>query len=271
MELAGQTLHVNGLDLNVVIVGQGPDVMLVHGFPDTHAVWRKQIPPLVAAGYRVIAPDLRGFGESEAPRETSAYRVDHLVDDLVGLLERLDIERVRLIGHDWGSIVGWQLCMRSPERVDRFVALSVGHPSAYARGGVKQKLKAYYILFAQARSLPEFLLRLGDWWLLRLMTRHHEEFERWRAALSSPGRLTAALGVYRANLGLFVRRTHPPVRVPVLGIWSSRDIALAEQQMTLSEGYVAARWQYVRIDGASHWLQLDVPEQVSRLLLDFLR
>jgi len=103
------------------------------------------------------------------------------------------------------------------------------------------------------------------------MTRHHEEFHRWRAALSRPGRLTAALGVYRANLRLFFRRSYLPVRVPVLGIWSSRDIALAERQMILSGQYVTAPWQYARFDGASHWLQLDVPDQVNPLLLDFLK
>ena len=271
MEYAGQILRVNGLDLHVVTAGQGPEVLLVHGFPDTQAVWRKQIPVLVGAGYRVIAPDLRGFGASEAPREISAYRIDRLVDDLVGLLDQLGAERVRLVGHDWGSIAGWQLCMRSPERVDRFAALSVGHPNAYARGGVMQKLKAYYILFAQLRGVAEWMIPLGDWWLLRVMTRHHEEFHRWRAALSRPGRLTAALGVYRANLRLFFRRSYPPVRVPVLGIWSSRDIALAERQMTLSGQYVTAPWQYARFDGASHWLQLDVPDQVNPLLLDFLK
>lgn len=134
----GKKYRVNGIEMNVVITGQGPDVLLVHGFPDSIAVWRHQIPVLVEAGYRVIAPDQRGFGESEAPRETKAYAIENYVADLVALLDTLGIAKVRLVGHDWAAAVCWQFCMKHPERVDRYVdgALQVHSPGDRPGAGV---------------------------------------------------------------------------------------------------------------------------------------
>ncbi|MBI5503374.1 MAG: alpha/beta fold hydrolase [Deltaproteobacteria bacterium] len=268
---ACRTITVGDVSLNVVVQGHGPDVMLLHGFPDSHQLWRNQIPALVAAGYRVIAPDLRGFGDSDAPRATPAYAVPCHVADLVGILDALGIARVRLVGHDWGAVCGWALAAAHPERVDRYVAMSVGHPSAYARGGLMQKLKGYYVLLLQLRGLAEFMLRLGDWRLLRLITRYEAELPKWKAELSRPGRLTAAVNIYRANLGMIFPGERPRVKVPVLGIWSSRDIALSEKQMLMSADYVDAPWRYRRIEGANHWMPLDAPDEVNALLLDYLR
>jgi pimeloyl-ACP methyl ester carboxylesterase len=267
----GRKLAVNGITLNVVVEGEGPDVMLVHGFPDSHQVWRKQIPALVAAGYRVIAPDLRGFGDSDVPTEVSAYAVPRFAADLKGVLDALGIAKVRLVGHDWGAVSSWGLVINHPERVDRYVAMSVGHPSAYPRGGLAQKLKGYYVVLLQLRGIAEFLLTAANWRFFRLITSYDAEFPLWKADMSRPGRLTAALNIYRANLGLIFPREYPKVKVPVLGVWSSRDIALAEKQMVLSREYVDAAWRYERIDGANHWLQLDAPDRVNALLLDYLR
>lgn len=271
MQTQQRTLEVNGTLINVVIDGAGPDVLLLHGFPDDHRVWRRQILALVSAGYRVIAMDTRGCGESAVPEGVGEYRLDKLVADVVGVLDALAIDRVRLVAHDWGAVIGWQLALAHPERVDRYVALSVGHPNAYARGGLRQKLKGYYVLLVQLRGIAEFLLTLGNWLMFRLMTRYPAEFDHWRASLSRPGRLTAALNYYRANLGLLLRSNHPPARVPVLGVWSSRDIALTEGQMANSRRYVLAHWQYRRIEGASHWLQLDAAESINTLLLEYLQ
>ena len=155
-----RTLPINGLNLNVIIEGEGPDVLLVHGFPDSHQVWREQIPALVAAGYRVIAPDLRGFGASAAPTGKGAYQVANFVSDLLGILDALQIARVRLVAHDWGAVCGWQFAIAHPERVERFVPMSVGHPEAYPRGGLAQKLKGYYVLIC-ASPLGETFLNLN--------------------------------------------------------------------------------------------------------------
>jgi pimeloyl-ACP methyl ester carboxylesterase len=265
-----RAIKVNGTILNVVIHGQGPDVLLVHGFPDCHKVWRHQIPALVAAGYRVIAPDTRGCGDSEISSRVSDYRRNNLVEDLIGVLDVLGIDKVRLVGHDWGSAICWQLVLSYPQRVDRYAALSVGHPSAYVRGGLLQKLKGYYVLAVQLRGIAEFMLRCCNWLVFRMMVRYPPEFDNWRATLGRPGRLTAALNYYRANLDMLFARNNPQARVPVLGIWSSNDIALVEKQMVETAAYVDAPFLYQRIDGASHWLQLEQPEKINSLLLGYL-
>jgi pimeloyl-ACP methyl ester carboxylesterase len=271
MESPGRKIRVSNLDMNVVTAGEGPDVLLVHGFPDTHTVWRHVIPALVSAGYRVIAPDTRGCGETDMPGGVSSYRLESLVADLVGLLDALGIGKVRLIAHDWGAVQAWRLVLNYPQRVDRYVALSVGHPSAFARAGLEQKLKSYYALLFQARGAAEFLATRADWRLFRLLTRYPEQMPEWRQALSRPGRLTAGMNYYRANRGLMVPHEYPLARVPVFGIWSAGDLFLAEAQMVASQRYVSAPWRYERIEGANHWMQLTAPGQLNPLLLDYLR
>ena len=262
--------RVNGIDMRVHVAGEGPDVLLVHGFPDTHLVWRQQIATLVASGHRVIAPDTRGAGGSDASAAVADYRLPNLVADLVGLLDVLGIAKVRLVAHDWGAVIGWQLAAEHPERVDRYVALSVGHPSAYASDPV-QWLRAYYVFVVQLPRLPERLLSAGDWRGLALFAGWDGELAAWRASLARPGRLTAALNYYRANLGLLWRHDVPPVHVPVFGVWSSGDRFLTERQMRASERFVAGPWRYACIAGANHWLQVTAPEQLNGLLLDYLR
>jgi pimeloyl-ACP methyl ester carboxylesterase len=270
MDFNATRVRVNGLELNVIIEGEGPDVLLVHGFPDDHAVWRKQIPALVAAGYRVIAPDTRGCGDSDMALRVADYRVDVLVSDLVGVLDALGIEKVRLVAHDWGAIQGWYLAMRHPERVERYIALSVGHPAAYVRGGLEQKLRGYYVVLIQFRHLIEFLATRFNWWLFRHFAGFPEECANWTSRLSRPGRLTAGCNYYRANLHLLLRRKRERVKVPVVGVWSSGDRFLVERQMIDSAQYCDAGWKYVRIDGANHWMQLADPDTVNSLLLQHL-
>jgi pimeloyl-ACP methyl ester carboxylesterase len=266
----GRRIRVNDVKLNVVAEGEGPDVLLVHGFPDDHTVWRNQIPALVDAGYRVIALDTRGCGESEIKPHESDYAIDKLVDDLVALLDTLGIAKVRLVGHDLGALQAWCFAMAHPERVERYIAMSVGHPAAYATAGVAQKLKGYYLLGIRLRGLIEFLVTRFDWWLFRLLLHYPAEFPSIRRRLSRPGRLTGGFNYYRANLGLLRGKTFPRVKVPVVGIWSDGDIFLTEHQMRASERYCDAGFRYVQIDGANHWLQLTAPEKLNPLLLQLL-
>jgi len=269
--LGDRRLVVNGVSLHVVGGGSGPDVLLLHGFPDSNALWRHVLPLLVTAGFRVIAPDLRGFGDSDAPAGRSAYRIGSLVADVVGLLDVLGVGRARLVGHDWGAVIGWQACLAHPERFDRFAALSVGHPAAYAGAPIEQKLRAYYILLFQLVGFSEWLVRAGNFKALSLLSGYPAEAPRWRADLSRPGRLTAALNYYRANFKLLFCRERRPVHLPVMGVWSSRDVALCEAQMTDSRGFVDGPWRYERLDGVGHWIPLEAPERLVPLLIDFLR
>ncbi len=271
MSYEAQRFRVNGIEMNVVIAGEGPEVLLVHGFPDDHSVWRRQIPALVAAGYRVIAPDTRGCGETEISPEVASYRIDNLVADLHALLDALGVEKVRLVAHDWGAVQGWCFAMAHPARVERYIAMSVGHPRSYAAGGFWQKLRGYYVLVLQLRGLIEFLTPLGNWLLFRLMTGYREEFVHWKASLARPGRFTAGCNYYRANLGVFFGGYGGPVTVPVHGLWSDGDRFLTEGQMAGSERYMQAPWSYTRVEGANHWLQLHAPEKVNALLLERLQ
>lgn len=266
-----QRLQVNGIWMNVLIAGTGRDVLLVHGYPDDHRVWRNQVPALVAAGFRVIAPDTRGCGDSEISPGRRDYRVENLVQDLVALLDALGIERLAVVAHDWGAGICWQLAIRHPERVERYVALSTGHPSAYRRGGLEQKLKGYYTFLFQVPGLAEVVLRAGRWWGFRRITGYAEESSQWIARQSRPGRLRAGLNYYRANWRIFVAGTAAAARVPVMGTWSSGDRFLAERQMLDSANFVDGPFRYERIEGANHWLQLSGADRFNQLLLDYLK
>lgn len=265
-----QRLPGAGIELAVHVEGSGPPVLLLHGFPDDRQVWRHQIPALVAAGYTVIAPDLRGCGESPAPAGVSAYRLERLVGDLVALLDGLGIDRARVIGHDWGAVLGWQLAIHHPQRVLHYVALSVGHPNAYASGGLAQKLRGWYTLMFQWRGGAEAILRAGDWAFFRAFTAMPSEAPLWIARLSAPGRLTAAINWYRANLRTLLFSRFPAVRVPVTGIWSAGDRYLTEGQMQASAAHVTGGWHYQRVDGCGHWMTLEAPAVVNALLIDTL-
>jgi pimeloyl-ACP methyl ester carboxylesterase len=262
---------VNGIEMHVVVTGSGPDVLLLHGFPDSHELWRHQIPALVGAGFRVIAPDLRGFGLTEIPKGgVAAYRADQLVADVVSLLDVLGVATVRLVAHDWGAVIGWLFAIKHPERIDRYVAISVGHPTSYARGGFKQKLMGWYILMFQLRGLAEWLFSFNDFALFKRLSGFPQELPNWRADLGRPGRLTAAMSYYRANAALIFPFDRGNVGVPVTGIWSSEDVALAERQMVNSAQFCKAGWRYERIDGVGHWLPLEAPERLNPLLLEYL-
>lgn len=265
-----QRIRTGEVELGVTVAGTGSPLLLLHGFPDSAEVWRYQLPALAEAGHRVIAPDLHGFGRSDAPEDRAGYHIDRILTDLLGLLKALEVrEPVGVIGHDWGAVVGWLLCMRHPDRVSRFAALSVGHPAAYRSAGPLQKLKGWYILAFQMPGLAERMIAADGFRFLRRVQPTAEDGARWAADLTRPGRLTAALNWYRANFRHFLSASFPDVRVPVFGIFSTDDVALTEAQMTGSAEHVLAEWRYERIPGVGHWLQIERPDETTALLLDW--
>jgi pimeloyl-ACP methyl ester carboxylesterase len=135
------------VSLHVIDEGTGPAVVLLHGFPDSSALWRHQIPVLVEAGYRVIAPDLRGFGASDRPADVDAYRLEASVADVLTILDQRRIERADVVGHDWGAALGWALAGFVPDRVRSLVAVSVGHPAGYFTDTLRQREMSWYMLF----------------------------------------------------------------------------------------------------------------------------
>jgi pimeloyl-ACP methyl ester carboxylesterase len=264
----------DGVVLEVRDEGRGRPVLLLHGFPDSSFVWRSQIPALVGAGFRVVAPDLRGFGASDKPRDVDAYRITTLVEDVIAILDAVELERAHVIGHDWGAAVAWVVAGLHPRRVDRLVAMSVGHPNTQRMPSVEQREKSWYMLWFQFEGLAEELLPRDGWRLLHEWTRGNGDVERYVRELERPGALRAGLNWYRANLSplreLQPRREFPQIRAPTMGMWSSGDDYLLEGPVKRSGEHVTGGWRYERIDDASHWLQLDAPDRVNELLLDFL-
>jgi pimeloyl-ACP methyl ester carboxylesterase len=265
-------LSANGVTLDVMDEGDGPAVLMLHGFPDSARVWRLQVPRLVAAGFRVIAPDLRGFGNSARPEEVEEYRLSVVLRDMTVLLDAYGLGRVHVVGHDWGGTVAWLLAALRPERVDRLAVLSVPHPGVRRR--IEQREKSWYMLLFQFRGVAEDLLQRDDWRLFRDFLRGDGDLDNYLADFRRPGALTAALNWYRANADpareLRSGLRPPRVTARTLGIWSSRDSYLLEAPMVESGSYVTGGWRYERIENASHWMQLDAPDELSRLLVDFL-
>ena len=206
-------------------------------------------------------------------RTSSEYRVGRSVADLVAILDALEIERARVVGHDWGAGVAWAMALMAPERVERLAVLSVGHPASFARPSLAQREKSWYMLLFQFPE-AEDILRADDWALMREWMATHPERDAAIERLAQPGALTAGLNWYRASMH---PRTSsrgpelPSVGVDTLGIWSSGDRYLLEDQIKQSGAHVTGAWRYERIEGAGHWMQLDAPDRVNELLVDFLK
>ncbi|GGT98497.1 alpha/beta fold hydrolase [Streptomyces lateritius] len=262
--------------LDVEVSGEGPTVLLVHGFPDSHRLWRRQVPALTAAGYKCVAPTLRGFGASDRPEGgPEAYHPAKHVGDLLELLDRLGVAGpVHLVGHDWGSGIVQGLAQVAPERVTSLSILSVGHLAAIRDAGWEQKQLSWYMILFQLAGLAEEWLARDDFANFRDMLGEHLDAEEIVEPLRAPGALTAALNIYRAGLPAEAQfgpaLPLPPLRGPVMGVWSTGDRFLTEQSMTGTAKHVDGTWRNERVENAGHWLPLDRPERVNELLLDFL-
>jgi pimeloyl-ACP methyl ester carboxylesterase len=267
-------LEANGLSFNVVVEGEGPAVLMLHGFPDSSRLWRGQIPALVGDGYQVIAPDLRGFGETSRPEEVEAYSLINTLGDLESILDQLDVKDAHVVGHDWGAGTAWVFASIFKARTKSLTALSVGHPGALRTAGLEQLQKSWYMMFFQYEGVAEELLTRDDWAFARQWLGDHGDPEHYLADLSRPGALTAALNWYRANVTpeswVAGPPRLPPVEVPTMGVWSTRDFALTEKQMIDSTRFVTGPWRYERIEDVGHWIPLEAPDRLAELLLDFL-
>jgi pimeloyl-ACP methyl ester carboxylesterase len=272
-DVATTHLSVNGLRLLVQDEGDGPAVLLLHGWPDSHRLWRHQVAALTGAGYRVIAPDLRGFGESDKPPDVEAYALPHHLADVQAIADQLGIERFSLVGHDWGAGIAWAFASLVPDRINKLVAISVGHPSAFRDADFEQRRRSWYMLLF-THPIAEQVFPRDDWLQLHAFGAC-PDFDQYVKDLSRPGALTASLGIYRANVppeALFLGEPLqiPPVAAPTLGVWSSGDMALTESQMTRSAQYVSGPWSYRRIEGCGHWIPVEAAERLNPLLVDFL-
>jgi pimeloyl-ACP methyl ester carboxylesterase len=283
--LPGSTSHtvdVNGITMHYEEMGDpnGPPVILLHGFPEFWYSWRHQMPALAAAGYRVIAPDQRGYNRTT---KKGPYGVETLTRDIRALQEALGLERTDIVGHDWGAVVAWAFPSYYPQHTRKLVILNGPHPEAYkdaCRKGITQILKSWYIFMFQIPRLPEALWRMGNYAILRKVFgelpkqyMNETDVDRYVDAISQPGALTAMINWYR-ELPAQLRdkgRALPDkmTRVPTCIIWGEKDTFLSTKCNDTVGKYVPdLELHYVPT--GTHWVQLDSPEQVNRLLIDFL-
>jgi pimeloyl-ACP methyl ester carboxylesterase len=284
VELKHRYADLGDMRLHYVEAGEGPLVLLLHGFPQFWYEWRHQIPALVEAGFRVVAPDMRGYNLSDKPPGVGAYRVQVLARDVERLILACGEQTAAVVGHDWGAIVAWFAAMRYPERVGRLAILNVPHPARFSDGllSPQQLLRSSYVFFFQIPWLPEEVIRAGNFTLLRSVLRRDpvrpgaltvEDIERYVEAMARPGVLTATLNYYRALL------RHPResqallerIEAPVLVIWGEKDRALSRWLADPPLPWVPNLLRVERLPEASHWVAEDRPREVNALLLDFLR
>ncbi len=273
----------NGIRLHVVQDGptDGPLLLLLHGFPEFWYGWRHQIRPLAEAGYRVWAPDQRGYNLSDKPQGIAAYNLDALAADVIGLLDAAGREKAFVVGHDWGGSVAWWVAAKYPERVERLVVINVPHGAVMLknlRRNRAQQRRSWYMFFFQMRWLPEAVSRLGNWQLLVRMLRSSSrsgtfsaaDLALYRAAWSQRGAYTAMLKWYRA---LFKRPPAPapkrPIAVPTLLIWGAQDRFLG-REMAEPSIKLCADAELVFVEDATHWVHHEEAERVNELMLRFL-
>ncbi|MET8976418.1 alpha/beta fold hydrolase [Streptomyces sp. NPDC004539] len=257
--------------------GTGPEtVLLVHGIPDSSAVYRHQIPALVSAGLRVLAPDLLGHGDSDIPEGTEHYTTAKDEESLWAVADALGAGTFHLVGHDRGALPVWSMAAARPDRVRSLTALSVGHPGARRASGHEQRQLSWYRLRLLLPDAEDWLRgdaegEGGPWSTFRWWMRHHPETDAWIHDLERPGALRALVDCYRANAHpASVRRVVPRVSVPVLGVWPSGDAYCGLEQMARSGEWVDGPWRFEHLDGAGHFLQLDRPDAVGRLVLEHI-
>ncbi len=249
----------------------GPLVLLLHGFPQSSAEWKAQLPALAAAGYRAVAPDQRGYSPGARPDGVAAYHIDHLVADVLGMADALAADRFHLVGHDWGAIVAWHVAARHPNRLRSLTIVSVPHPDAFARAldpasGTDQPERSTYISgFKQPGAedaMGEEFLRMA-FGASGLAGHDVEDHVR---VLTEPGAMRAGLDWYRAYD--FLGQSAARIRVPTLFVWSTADPALGRDGAEWTADYVDAPYRFVIIEDGPHWLPETHPQELNRLLLE---
>jgi pimeloyl-ACP methyl ester carboxylesterase len=285
--MQSQYVSVNGIQLHIMTDGveTHPPVILLHGFPEFHFGWRRQIPALQQAGFRVIVPDQRGYNLSDKPEGIPAYEVDILVRDVIGLLDHYRIPRARLVGHDWGAFVAWTTAIQHPDRVEKLAILNVPHPDVMTRfvlGNPAQRKKSWYVFFFQM-PWAEWLLRRNNYHnLARTLSGRRGSFTpadilEYKKAWSQPGALTAMLNWYRAAFRRALRGSWNPAKIPLrpvhtptLMLWGKHDVALS-YAMAQPSIELCDQGELVTFEHATHWVQHDAAAEVNQKLLAFLR
>src|SRR3984957_20666589 len=266
--------------LNYVEAGGGPLIVLLHGFPEFWYGWRLQLEPLAAAGFRVVAPDLRGFNLSSKPDGVAPHAADPLVADIRGLIRERGAESAHLVGHDWGGTVAWDLAMNHPEVVDRLAILTPAHPRKLSEGlhHPGQLRKSWYFFFFDLPDLPESVVHADHWHFFRHFLRDARpaytpaEIERYVEAWSQPGAASGMINYYRSSVRASQKKALEalrPVNAPTLVIWGERDRYLSPDLAEPDHDDVPNLNRVERLPDASHWVHHDAAERVNQLLTGF--
>ncbi|MBT3337300.1 MAG: alpha/beta hydrolase [Anaerolineae bacterium] len=276
-------VETNGIRLHVAQAGSDNDplIILLHGFPEFSYGWRKQIPYLVEAGYRVWAPDQRGYNLSDKPDGLASYSIDILAADVIGLIDAAGEKQVFLVGHDWGAAVAWRVAAKYPERLKKLIILNVPHGDVLKKNllsSFAQLLKSWYIFFFQIPWLPEMLAKQRDWKMVaesltkssRPETFTENDLGQYRQAWSEPKAYKSMLNWYRAMLQRPPKSLPSPrIIVPTLLIWGAKDKFLG-REMAQPSIDLCDDGRLVFIEEATHWVQHEEAERVNKLIGSFL-
>lgn len=278
----GRRAVFNEVEYHLIDEGNGDVALFLHGFPEFWYSWREQLAVLPASGFRVIAPDLRGYNLTAKPKGVRSYDSYEIAQDVVALIDSLGT-RVHLVGHDWGGVCAWRVARLVPEKLRSLSILNVPHPKAILRSLRKpsQFIKLWYQWVFQPPALPEFVLRRRDYALLRDTMRRaakrkdamtDEVLERYAAAWREPGALEAMLNYYRAayrrSPRVHARATEQRASLPTQMIWGDLDPVFSVETARSSAEFVP-ELEFRLVPGAGHFVQWDAPERVNELLLDF--
>jgi pimeloyl-ACP methyl ester carboxylesterase len=254
--------------------------VLLHGFPEFWYGWRHQIGPLAAAGYHVVAPDGRGYNQSDKPARVQDYSLDKLVSDVVALYEHLGRQPLRLVGHDWGAAVAWAVAGLHPEMVRRLVILNVPHPAVmqnFLLTHPRQLLRSWYMFFFQIRQWPERIMSARHFATPRQALLHtsrpgtfaEADLAHYQASWSQPGAITGMINWYRALASRPAMARIPDIPVPTLILWGKQDAFLLPELAELSAKR-CKNADLVWFNNAGHWIQHEEAHAVNQRLLNFL-
>jgi epoxide hydrolase 4 len=277
-------IEANGLSFVIDEEGEGDSVALcLHGFPESRFSWRYQLPLLAQKGWRAVAPDLRGYGESSRPKAKSAYALPNLIEDVGGIFDALGAKRRLLIAHDWGAIIAWAFAIEKRLPLDGLIIMNVPHPTVFQRiykTSWEQKRRSWYVAFFQLPWLPEAGLTangargVANAFVGMAVDKSRfppEVTDVYRKNALIPGAMTAMINYYRANLTPMRKYANgaDKIEVPTLMVWGEEDAALC---IELTDGYgdLVSDFTLRRLPGVSHWVQQEAPEEVNALVGDWL-
>jgi pimeloyl-ACP methyl ester carboxylesterase len=284
-EIRHELVQTRGLRFDVAMLGEGDKLaLLLHGFPECSYSWRHQMPLLAKLGYRVWAPDLRGYGKSDRPEGVSQYSIDKLEQDVADLIEASGSKQVLLVGHDWGAGIAWNVAMFQPQLIERLVIMNVPHPACFLRGlrTLRQLRKSWYIFFFQIPKLPEVIFARNDFEIVGRSFRDmaidktrfpDEVLDVFRKSAAEPGAITAMINYYRAmarGARELEKRGTPMIETPTLVLWGEKDAALGKE-LTYGTGDYVKKLTLRYLPNVSHWVQQEAPETVNAMLEAWLR